>query len=47
MLVFDDELKDAIFLLRVQKVCLKAVGSSCARTFFFSFRECIFGTSAI
>lgn len=35
MLVFDDELKDAIFLLRVQKVCLKAVGSSCARTFFF------------
>lgn len=34
MLVFDDELKDAIFLLRVQKEYLKDVGSS-ARTFFF------------
>lgn len=34
MLVFDDELKDAIFLLRTQKVLLKDVESSSAKTFF-------------
>lgn len=40
MVAFGDELKDAIFLLRAQKVHLKNVGSSSART-FFSFRECV------